>query len=58
MKQAKRLTREQKEIVAGHALRPKDWMFEREEELVIVVSKKSNQSIQRRLDKFKKLKRR
>lgn len=58
MKQAKKLTREQKEIVAGHNLNPKDYSFIEETDLAIVVCQKDRPEIKRRLDKFKKLKRR
>lgn len=37
MKQPKKLTREQKEIVAGHYLNPKDWAFVEETDFSIIV---------------------
>lgn len=57
MKQPKKLTREQKEIVAGHSMNPKDWMFVSESDFSITVCRKDRPEIKKILDKFKKMKR-
>ena len=57
MKQPKKLTREQKEIVSGHSLNCKEWMFVEESDFSINVCRKDRPEIQKRLDKFKKMKR-
>lgn len=57
MKRPKKLTREQKEIVSGHSLNPKEWMFVEESDFSITVCKKDKHEIKKMLDKFKKLKR-
>ena len=57
MKQPKKLTREQKEIVSGHSLNCKEWMFVEESDFSITVCRKDRPEIQKRLDKFKKMKR-
>ena len=54
MKQPKKLTREQKEIVAGHYLNPKDWAFVEESSFYITVCRKDNPEIKKMIDKFKK----
>lgn len=56
-KQAKKPTREQKEIISGHNLNPKDWMFVEESEFSITVCRKDRPEIKKMLDKFKKMKR-
>lgn len=56
MKQPKRLTREQKEIVAGHNMNPKEWMYIEESDMTITVYHKTK-GIKKIIDKFKKLKR-
>lgn len=58
MKQPKKLTREQKEIVGGHNLNPKDWAFVEETDFSIVVCRKDRPDIKKMLDKFKKMTRR
>ena len=58
MKQPKKLTREQKEIVVGHNLNPKDWAFVEETDFSIVVCRKDRPDIKKMLDKFKKMTRR
>ena len=58
MKQPKKLTREQKEIVCGHNLNPKDWAFVEETDFSIVVCRKDRPDIKKMLDKFKKMTRR
>lgn len=55
MKQPKKLTREQKEIVAGHNLNIKDWMFVEESSFYITICRKDNPAIKKMLDKFKKM---
>lgn len=57
MKQPKKLTREQKEIVAGHNLNPKEWAFVEESDFYITVCRKDRPEIKKMLDKYKKLKR-
>lgn len=57
MKQPKKLTREQKEIVAGHNLNPSDWMFICESDFSITVCRKDRPEIKKILDRFKKMKR-
>ena len=58
MKQPKKLTREQKKIVGGHNLNPKDWAFVEETDFSIVVCRKDRPDIKKMLDKFKKMTRR
>ena len=57
MKQPKKLTREQKEIVAGHYLNPKDWAFVEETDFSIIVCRKDKPEIKKMLDKYKRMKR-
>ena len=57
-KRGKRLTREQKEIVSGHNMNPRDWMFVEESSFYITVCRKDNPDIKKMLDKFKKMTRR
>lgn len=57
MKQPKKLTREQKEIVAGHNMNPKEWMFVEESDFTITVYHKEK-GIKKMIDKFKKMVRR
>lgn len=56
MKQPKKLTREQKEIVSGHAENPKNWAFVSETDMTITVIHKTK-GIIKKMDKFKKMKR-
>ena len=55
--QPKKLTREQKEIVSGHGLNPKEYAFVEETEFSIVVCRKDRPEIKKMLDKYKKMKR-
>lgn len=57
MKQPKKLTREQKEILSGHNMNPKDWMFVEETDFSIVVCRKDRPDIKKMLDKYKRMKR-
>lgn len=57
-KRGKRLTREQKEIVSGHNLNPKDWRFVDESSFYITICREDNPAIRKMLDKFKKMTRR
>lgn len=57
-KRGKRLTREQKEILSGHNMNPKDWLFVKESSFYITVCRKDNPDIKKMLDKFKKMTRR
>lgn len=53
MKQAKRLTRDQKEIVRSHGLVPNNWMLQQETEFYFyLVNKTSGTS--KKIDKFKR----
>lgn len=53
MKQAKRLTRDQKEIVRSHGLVPNNWMLQQETEFYFhLVNKISGMS--KKIDKFKR----
>lgn len=56
MKQPKKLTRNQKEIVSGHMLNPEEWMFVEELEYYIrIVNKRTGAT--KLIDKFRKAKR-
>lgn len=53
MKQPKKLTRQQKEIVAAHYLRPKNWMLVEEMEFYLRIIHKDSKKI-KMVDKFRK----
>lgn len=53
----KRLTREQKEIVSGHALNPADWLYVSSTDFCIRIVHRTK-GTEKLVDKFKKMKRR
>lgn len=55
MKQGKRLTRNQKEIVSNNGLKADDWMFVKETDSYLTVINKHDGK-QKMLDKYKKRK--
>ena len=57
MKQGKRLTRNQKEIVSNNGLKADDWMFVKETDSYLTVINKHDGK-QKILDKYKKRKQR
>lgn len=55
MKQPKKLTRDQKAIVLGHMLNPKEWMLLRKEgSYLVIINKKTG--VTKYVDIFKKAK--
>lgn len=53
MKQPKKLTREQKQIVSNHCLNPSNWMLVKESDFYLKIIHKESNNI-RTIDKFAK----
>lgn len=53
MKQPKKLTRDQKQIVSNHCLNPQKWMLVRESEFYLTIIHKETKT-KRTIDKFAK----
>ena len=53
MKQPKKLTREQKQIVSNHCLNPVNWMLVKETDFYLKIIHKESSNI-RNIDKFAK----
>lgn len=52
MKQPKRITRKNKEVLTSHGLNPNDWMILTESEFYLTLVSKENKNKRRTIDKF------